>query len=101
MKGDPMGHAHEVRLPSLGQTSDEMQVVRWYKKVGDPVAIAEPLLCVETDKAQVDVEAAESGVVLRILAQEGEVLREGDAVAFIGQPGDHVPSSERGGMTWH
>ncbi len=96
-----MGHAHEVRLPSLGQTSDEMQIVRWYKKVGEPIAVAERLLCVETDKAQVDVEAAESGLVLRILAEEGEVLREGDAVAFIGQPGDHIPPLERGDMTWH
>lgn len=96
-----MEQAHEVRLPSLGQTSDEMQIVQWYKKVGDPIAVAEPLLCVETDKAQVDVEAAESGVVLRILAEAGEVLREGDAVAFIGHPGDHLPASERGGMTWH
>ena len=96
-----MGHAHEVRLPSLGQTSDEMQIGRWYKKVGEPIAVAERLLCVETDKAQVDVEAAESGVVLRILAEEGEVLREGDAVAFIGQPGDHIPPLERGDMTWH
>ncbi|MFM8352674.1 MAG: biotin/lipoyl-containing protein, partial [Actinomycetales bacterium] len=53
--------AYEIRLPALGQTSDEMEIVLWHKAVGDRVEIAEPLLCVETDKAQVDVESAEEG----------------------------------------
>lgn len=51
--------AYEIRLPALGQTSDELEIVAWHKHVGDRVEIAEPLLCVETDKAQVDVESAE------------------------------------------
>jgi len=80
--------AHEIRLPALGQTSDEMEIVSWYKSVGDRVEIAEPLLCVETDKAQVDVESAEEGVLLRILAEPGQVLQTGDLIAVIGEAGE-------------
>lgn len=83
--------AHEIRLPALGQTSDEMEIVAWHKAVGDRVEIAEPLLCVETDKAQVDVESAEQGVLLRILAEPGQVLQTGDLIALIGEPGEALP----------
>ncbi len=76
--------AHEIRLPALGQTSDEMEIVSWYKAVGDPVDVGEPLLLVETDKAQVDVESAESGVLLEILVSPGQVCTTGDLIAYIG-----------------
>ena len=93
--------AHEIRLPEMGHTSDELHIVSWHKNVGDSVEVAEPLLVVETDKAQVDVESAEEGVLLRILAQPGEILRPGDLIAYIGHPGEALPASERGGLTWH
>jgi pyruvate/2-oxoglutarate dehydrogenase complex dihydrolipoamide acyltransferase (E2) component len=83
--------AHEIRLPALGQTSDEMEVVSWHKAVGDPVAIGEPLLLVETDKAQVDVESAEAGVLLRIMAAPGQVCMTGDLIAYVGDPGEVIP----------
>lgn len=76
--------AHEIRLPALGQTSDEMEIVSWHKSVGDVVEIGEPLLLVETDKAQVDVESAEAGVLLEILAVPGQVCSTGDLIAYIG-----------------
>ncbi len=80
-----------IRLPSLGQTSDEMSIVVWYKKVGDAIKIGEPLLCVETDKAQVDVESAEEGIVLKIVAEPGELLSTGALLAYVGAPGEVVP----------
>lgn len=83
--------AHEIRLPALGQNSDEMEILSWYKAIGDSVDVAEPLLCVETDKAQVDVESAESGVLLKILAAPGQVCSTGDLIAYVGQPGEDVP----------
>lgn len=88
--------AEQILLPPLGQTSDEMAIVVWYKKEGDSVAIAEPLLCVETDKAEVDVESAEEGVLLRILAQPGESLPSGAVLGWIGQPGEAVPDDAAG-----
>jgi pyruvate dehydrogenase E2 component (dihydrolipoamide acetyltransferase) len=80
--------AYEIRLPPLGQTADEMSIVEWYKNVGDKIDLAEPLLCVETDKAQVDVESAEEGVVLAILAKPGELLASGTLIAWVGEPGE-------------
>lgn len=84
----------EIRLPPLGQTSDEMSIIEWYKKVGDTIAIAEPLLCVETDKANVDVESAEEGIVLQILAEPGELLPSGSLLAYIGAVGESLPSTD-------
>ncbi len=82
----------EIRLPPLGQTSDEMSIVEWYKNEGDTVDIAEPLLSVETDKSQVDVESAEAGTVLKIIAQPGEVLTSGSLLAYVGTPGAPILS---------
>ena len=67
-----------------------MSVVSWYKSPGDRVAIAEPLLCVETDKAQVDVESAEAGLLLRQVVQPGAEVRAGDLVALIGDATEQV-----------
>lgn len=86
--------AMEIRLPSLGQTADEMAILEWYKAVGDTVKIAEPLLVVETDKAQVDVESAEEGTLLKILAQPGDVLNTGALIAYIGEPGEIIPEGD-------
>jgi pyruvate dehydrogenase E2 component (dihydrolipoamide acetyltransferase) len=72
-----------------------MDIVSWYKQVGDRVEVAEPLLVVETDKAQVDVESAEEGVLLRIIAQPGETHTTDDLVAIIGDPGEELsPDNE-------
>lgn len=84
---------HQIRLPNLGQTSEEMSVVSWYKSPGDRVSVAEPLLCVETDKAEVDVESAEAGVLLQQFVQPGAEVRAGDLIALIGDGADQTPLS--------
>ncbi len=82
--------ANEIRLPALGQTADEMEIILWHKQIGDKVSIAEPLLVVETDKAQVDVESPEEGVLLKIVAEPGTVLNTGDLVAYVGNEGETI-----------
>jgi len=82
----------EIRLPPLGQTSDEMSIVEWYKEEGDRIEIAEPLLCVETDKSQVDVESAEEGIILKIIPQPNELLSSGTLLAYVGELGEDIPS---------
>jgi pyruvate dehydrogenase E2 component (dihydrolipoamide acetyltransferase) len=71
-----------------------MSIVEWYKNVGDKIDLAEPLLCVETDKAQVDVESAEEGVVLAILAKPGEPLASGTLIAWVGEPGEALVAAQ-------
>ena len=79
-----------VRMPPLGQTSDELRIVAWRKQEGDAVAVGEPLLEVETDKATLDVEAALAGTVLRIVHGEGETVQAGAVIAYVGEPGEEV-----------
>jgi pyruvate/2-oxoglutarate dehydrogenase complex dihydrolipoamide acyltransferase (E2) component len=76
--------AVEIRLPPLGQTSDEMIVVEWYRQPGDAVREGEPLLSVETDKVTVDVEAAAAGTLLDVLVQPGDLVEAGTVIARIG-----------------
>lgn len=83
-------------MPPLGTTSDELRIVEWLKAEGDDVALGEPLLAVETDKATLEVEAAAAGTLLRILQPAGATVEVGDPVAFVGAPGDELPAeSER------
>ena len=82
--------AEVVYMPKLSDTMTEGVIAAWHKQVGDKISIAEPLLLVETDKAQVDVESPEEGIVLKILAEPGAVLNTGDLVAYVGNEGEII-----------
>jgi pyruvate dehydrogenase E2 component (dihydrolipoamide acetyltransferase) len=82
--------AIEIRLPALGQTADEMEILSWLKQIGDRVSVAEALLVVETDKAQVEVESPDEGILIKIVAEPGQVLKTGDLVAYIGEEGEAI-----------
>ena len=79
-----------VRMPALGTTSDELTIVAWRKAVGDAVEPGEPLVEVETDKATLEVEATAAGTLLRILHGEGETVREGTVIGYVGTPGEEL-----------
>src|SRR3712207_1247739 len=70
-------------------------IVRWLKSEGDQVEKGEPLYELDTEKVTQEVEADASGVLLKILVQEGEVP-VGEAVAVIGEEGEDV-QAESGG----
>ena len=81
-------------MPPLGQTSDEIRIAAWLKQVGDDVSEGEPLLEVETDKATLEVEAAWSGVLVRIVHEAGAVVTAGDLIGWIGAAGEEIPAAE-------
>lgn len=81
-------------MPSLGQTSDELRVLSWMKSPGEHVAEGDPLLEVETDKATLDVEAADSGVLLGTLYEPGDSIEAGTVIAWLGEPGEDIPEPE-------
>ena len=83
--------AHAVRMPPLGETTDELRIVEWLKVEGDEVALGEPLLEVETDKVTLAVEATVRGTLLEVLHGEGASVRVGTVVAYVGEPGEKVP----------
>jgi pyruvate/2-oxoglutarate dehydrogenase complex dihydrolipoamide acyltransferase (E2) component len=83
--------AEAIRMPKLGQTSDEAYIDGWLVAEGDTVEMGEELLTVTTDKAQVDVESVADGVVLKIVAREGQTVVAGDIIAYIGEAGETIP----------
>jgi pyruvate dehydrogenase E2 component (dihydrolipoamide acetyltransferase) len=87
--------ATEIRMPALGQTSDELRVLRWLKAEGETVKAGEPLLEVETDKATLEVEAAAAGVLLKILCPEGESAGAGAVIAHLGRAGETLAAAAK------
>ncbi|MGQ9923396.1 MAG: biotin/lipoyl-containing protein, partial [Armatimonadota bacterium] len=82
--------ATKVTLPLLGQTMEEGTIIKWFKKEGDRVEKEEPLLEVMTDKANMEVESPESGVLLKIVAQEDETVPVKGLIAILGEPGEDI-----------
>jgi pyruvate dehydrogenase E2 component (dihydrolipoamide acetyltransferase) len=83
--------ATQVTLPRLGQGMETGTILRWLKSVGDRVEKGDVLYEVETEKATQEVEADESGVLLKLVAQEGDEIEVGKPIAVIGEEGEDVP----------
>ena len=85
--------ATKIRMPALGQTSDELRILRWLKTEGEAVKAGEPLLEVETDKATLEVEAAVAGILLRIVCAAEESAESGSVIAYVGKAGETVDAA--------
>src|SRR5438309_11829886 len=75
----------EIRVPTLGESVTEATIGRWFKKAGDPVAVDEPLVELETDKVTIEVPAPSAGVLGEISAKDGDTVAVG---ALLGQIND-------------
>jgi 2-oxoglutarate dehydrogenase E2 component (dihydrolipoamide succinyltransferase) len=73
----------DVTLPSLGESVTEGIITQWFKKVGDTVARDEPLFEVSTDKVDSEMPSPAAGVLVEILAAEGDTVETGSRVAVI------------------
>ena len=82
--------AHAFTLPDLGEGLTEGEIARWLVREGDAVAENEPIVEIQTDKATVEIGSPVDGVVLRILAQEGELAAVGATLALIGAAGEQL-----------
>lgn len=83
--------ATNIVMPQMGYDMREGTVVKWHKAEGDEVARGDVLADIETDKATVEFEAYTSGVIGRIVAQEGQVVPVGELIAIITKPGEAIP----------
>ena len=77
----------EVTLPQLGETVTEGTITRWFKKVGDTVALDEPLFEVSTDKVDTEVPSPVAGVLTEIRVPEGETVPVGAVIGVVGDAG--------------
>ena len=84
--------ATEILMPRLTDTMLQGVISHWYKKEGQSVVEDEPLFLVETDKANVEVNASAAGVLLKIFCGEGESVDVGERVAIIGASGEDIQS---------
>jgi pyruvate dehydrogenase E2 component (dihydrolipoamide acetyltransferase) len=78
----------EIIMPKMGDAMTEGKVVRWYKKAGDVVKKGEPVLEIETDKVNLDLEAEQDGTIGQVEVQEGQMVPVGGRLAVIAAPGD-------------
>ncbi len=73
----------DVTLPSLGESVTEGIITQWFKKVGDLVARDEPLFEVSTDKVDSEMPSPAAGMLVEIIAGEGDTVETGSRVAVI------------------
>ena len=77
----------DVTMPQLGETVTEGTITRWFKQVGDEVAMDEILFEISTDKVDSEVPSPVAGVLTEILAAEGADVEVGEVLARIGEAG--------------
>ncbi len=75
--------AVELTVPALGESITEAVVGKWHKKVGEPVAVDEPVVVLETDKVTIDVPAPAAGTIAAIAHKEGDTVKIGDVLGTI------------------
>jgi pyruvate dehydrogenase E2 component (dihydrolipoamide acetyltransferase) len=78
------GSGIAITMPELGESVTEGTVTRWLKKVGDEIAVDEPLLEVSTDKVDTEIPSPIAGTLLEITAGEDETVEVGGQLAVIG-----------------
>lgn len=82
--------ATEVIMPQLGLTMEEGTIAKWIKQVGDKVSVGDVLVEITTDKLSSEIESEVDGVLLKIVAQEGEDIPVKGLLAIIGAEGEQV-----------
>jgi pyruvate dehydrogenase E2 component (dihydrolipoamide acetyltransferase) len=80
--------ATEFHLPDIGEGLTEATIVHWFVELGEAVAMDQPLVELETDKAVVEFPAPEGGVLLHRGAEAGDVLEVGAVLAVVGEAGE-------------
>ena len=75
----------EVKVPELAESITEGTIAEWLKQVGDSVDKGEAIVELETDKVNVEVVSEEAGVLQELLANEGDTVEVGQAIAVVGE----------------
>ena len=86
--------AEKIIMPKLGLTMEEGVINKWLVKEGDQVEKGDALFEVATDKVNMEVESTANGVVLKIMAAEGETIPITQTVAYVGKPGEVIEEKE-------
>jgi pyruvate dehydrogenase E2 component (dihydrolipoamide acetyltransferase) len=85
----------DVLMPQLGETVAEGKITKWFKKVGDQIAVGDVLFEIETDKTSMEVPSMDAGPLAEIKVQEGETVPVSSVVAVIGGAGAAPPDDAK------
>jgi hypothetical protein len=80
----------KITMPALSSTMKEGRVVSWLKNEGDAIEAGEAIMVVESDKADMDVEAFEDGFLAKIIVAEGDMAPVGEAVALVAESMEEI-----------
>src|SRR5438477_13079136 len=87
--------ASEVLMPALSPTMTEGKIARWVKSVGEPVRAGDVLAEIETDKATMEVEAVDEGVLAKIVIPEGtDHVAVNTPIAVIAENGEDLHETD-------
>jgi pyruvate dehydrogenase E2 component (dihydrolipoamide acetyltransferase) len=81
-----------IEMPKLADTMTEGVLVKWKKKVGDAIQVGDVVAEVETDKATMEMEAFDDGILSKIMVQEGEKAPIGARIALLLSEGEKEPA---------
>ena len=87
----------DLAMPRLSDTMEEGTLGRWLKHEGESIEKGEVIAEIQTDKANMELEAFQGGVLQRILVQEGETVAIGETIAVIGdgsEPSGEAPAEQ-------
>ncbi|MBL7937494.1 MAG: pyruvate dehydrogenase complex dihydrolipoamide acetyltransferase [Bacteroidia bacterium] len=88
--------AEIVRMPKLSDTMTDGVIAKWHKKVGDKVKSGELLADIETDKATMEFESFQDGVLLHIGVQEKQAVPVDSIIAILGKEGEDISALLKG-----
>ena len=83
---------NEITMPRLSDTMSEGTVSKWRKQIGEKVEKGDILVDIETDKATMELEAFQAGILGRIMVQEGSTVPIGEPIALLIAPGEALPA---------
>ena len=86
----------QVIMPKLSDAMTEGRVIQWLKKEGDRVQGGDVIASIETDKAEIELEAFGSGVLRKILVGDGQSVPVGQAIGVIAEPEEDISGLVRG-----
>ncbi|HSM25831.1 MAG TPA: dihydrolipoamide acetyltransferase family protein [Anaerolineaceae bacterium] len=86
--------AEKVIMPQLGESVVEGTLVKWLVKVGDKIEEFDSIIEVESAKVNTEIPSPATGTLLKTLVEEGITVKAGTILAWIGDPGEEIPSDE-------
>src|SRR5512138_3675036 len=91
--------AKPIKMPKLSDQMTEGKIAEWLKHEGDEIQAGDVVAQVETEKATLDVEAFESGVLIGVAVKAGETAPVGQPIAWLGARGEQVPEAPAAAAT--